>query len=86
MEWFKNLFNFTSESTTSICPSINPANGLPMIEESCIDIEGNPYGTSSFFEESISQFDDDNFFTSSFDSFSDDSWNSDNSWDSTSDL
>ncbi len=25
--------------------SINPANGLPMV--GCIDIEGNPYGTSS---------------------------------------
>lgn len=27
--------------------SINPANGLPMIEGTSIDIEGNPYGMDS---------------------------------------
>lgn len=25
---------------------VNPANGLPMIEDTCLDIEGNVYGTS----------------------------------------
>ena len=56
-----------NESSIDSCSSINPANGLPMIENSCIDIEGNPFGTDS-----ISSFDMDNSFdtSSSFDDFS----------------
>ena len=35
-------FNYTTSITT-----INPANGLPMINDTCIDIAGNTYGTDS---------------------------------------
>lgn len=28
-------------------PSINPANGLPMLEGGAIDIHGNPFGTDA---------------------------------------
>lgn len=68
------------------CPSINPANGLPMVG-CAIDIEGNPYGmddSSSFDDLSGSYEDDmvDSFFNNSwssdsFDSGFDDSWSSD---------
>ncbi len=41
---FKNLFGdwFGNDG-----PEINPANGLPMMDDSGIDIEGNPFGTDS---------------------------------------
>jgi len=29
----------------SLESSINPASGLPMIEDSCFDVAGNPFGT-----------------------------------------
>ncbi len=36
--------------------SINPASGMPMIEGSCIDIEGNMFGTDSSSFDSICGF------------------------------
>lgn len=33
--------------THSLESTVNPANGLPMIEGSCIDVMGNPFGFDS---------------------------------------
>ena len=96
MGLFSGLFDFFSsdssmtnfESTSiSACDSdsINPANGLPMA--GCVDIEGNPYGTSSSDDSFAhsSSFDDDSLSSSSM---MDDSFDSmsmfDDSFDSTS--
>lgn len=39
---------FTSESDSSFwCGDINPASGLPMMEDSCIDVGGNVFGSDS---------------------------------------
>lgn len=39
---------FTTESDSSFwCGDINPASGLPMMEDSCIDIGGNVFGDDS---------------------------------------
>lgn len=50
-------------------PDINPANGLPMIDDAGIDIAGNPYGTDGFDDDllnsSSSALDDDLFSSSS---------------------
>lgn len=72
-----NDFSFSDIEHEDICPSVNPANGMPMANCS-IDVMGNPYGTDSSFDNDIglsNSFDDpfDNSFDSSFDS-SDDSW------------
>jgi hypothetical protein len=78
------LFGGTdSQSTTTI----NPANGLPMIDNSIIDVAGNAYGTdsndwssSTIPDNSFSSSDwsssssSDSFSSSSFDSFSSSSW------------
>lgn len=42
--FFKDIFSAFTE-TKSI--EINPANGLPMFENSHIDVEGNDYGFSN---------------------------------------
>ena len=90
--WLGSLFSLDSSDSTSSfeseCPSVNPANGLPMVGCS-VDIEGNPYGTdsslgmddsfSSFSDDSFSSFSDDSFSSfsdHSFSSFSDDSFSS----------
>lgn len=91
MSWLTRLFGGTStnEYTNSTlfeenCPSINPANGLPMVN-CAIDIEGNPYGTDSssddaFINNSMSTSIDsnDDWMNDSF--INDDNWSS-NSWD-----
>lgn len=33
-------------NTTNSQPDINPATGLPLIDDSYIDVGGNPYGTT----------------------------------------
>ena len=58
MDWFLNSDNDISTN------SINPANGLPMINDT-IDIEGNIFGTDSSDTEIFSN--DDLFETSAFD-------------------
>jgi len=69
MDWFLNSDNDTFTN------NINPANGLPMINDT-IDIEGNVFGTDSSDTEifsnndmfdSSSTFDDNIFETSMFD-------------------
>lgn len=44
---FKNLFGnwFDSDNNNNDGPEINPATGLPMIDNSGIDVSGNPFGT-----------------------------------------
>jgi hypothetical protein len=42
MNFFKSIFNHFYEAF-----SVNPANGLPMIHNSGIDVAGNPFGTDS---------------------------------------
>jgi hypothetical protein len=73
-----DLFSPTDSSfESSSCPSINPASGLHMIGNSCIDVEGNPFGTSTSNMFEMSQIDNDLFdsnsisdtFQSDFDSF-----------------
>ncbi len=52
---FWNIFTdwLDGESATEIAsqsifePEVNPANGLPMLEGTGVDIEGNPFGTDS---------------------------------------
>ncbi|NAW92301.1 hypothetical protein B9J88_11830 [Vibrio sp. V05_P4A8T149] len=40
--------DFISDSSSSFwCGDINPASGLPMMENSCIDIGGNVFGDDS---------------------------------------
>ena len=69
--WFSNLFgnseDITSDSTNL---GVNPATGLPMMDDSMIDVGGNPYGTDLNDDSatSTSAFDDNGF--SSDDSFS----------------
>lgn len=48
MNLFKSLFDtmFSNNSTGPLL-EINPANGLPMIENSHIDVQGNLYGTDN---------------------------------------
>tara|TARA_R110002072_G_scaffold271474_2_gene431461 strand:- start:5209 stop:5691 length:483 start_codon:yes stop_codon:yes gene_type:complete len=47
--------------------AVNPANGLPMISGSSIDIEGNPFGTDFSDDYTSSTFDDSFNDISSFD-------------------
>jgi hypothetical protein len=92
MSWLSNLFSgfLSHDSTSSLsqphCPSVNPATGLPMANCS-IDVEGNPYGTSSMEDEDLSpsinllnqdDFDDTNDM---FNSWSDDDNWASHSWD-----
>lgn len=91
MSWLTRLFGGTStnEFTSSTlfeenCPSINPANGLPMVN-CAIDIEGNPYGTDlssddAYINDSMSSSinSNDDWLNDSFSN--DDNWSS-NSWD-----
>ena len=46
--WFSSIFNTESVNWSAPAqndpPSINPANGMPMANES-IDVMGNPFGT-----------------------------------------
>ncbi|SDN62724.1 hypothetical protein [Vreelandella arcis] len=42
----KNYSLNTSDIDTCDHPNINPANGLPMLIDGIIDIEGNLYGSS----------------------------------------
>lgn len=37
-----------SNQAPDFLPPINPANGLPMVEDTYVDIEGNLYGTDAF--------------------------------------
>lgn len=43
---FKALFGFNDNFHT-LESRINPANGLPMVDGTEIDVAGNPYGTDS---------------------------------------
>lgn len=71
-----------SFSDDNHCPSVNPANGLPMMNCS-FDIEGNAYGTDSddYWESSSDSWDYSDSFDDSFSSFDDDSFSSfDDDW------
>jgi hypothetical protein len=63
-----------SSASSCGCPTINPATGLPMIDD-CggIDVGGSPFGTD------IHHFDD--LWSTSGIEISDDSWMSTTSWD-----
>lgn len=70
------LFNFlfgstATSSTTSSTPSFNHSSGLPMIEDSGIDVAGNPYGTDMSDTFNNSSIDDtfDCGMDNTFDSF-----------------
>ena len=70
------LFGGTDSQSTN---TINPANGLPMVSDTFIDVAGNPYGTDSSDWSSSSTWDSscstsDWGSSSSFDSFSSSSW------------
>ena len=69
---------------TSFCdePGINPASGLPMIENSCIDVGGSPLGTD-IHDNFGSSFDSGFDFGSNWDSLggSDIGGGIGNSWD-----
>jgi|APLak6261664640_1056046.scaffolds.fasta_scaffold04063_2 hypothetical protein len=71
MNLFKSIFNAIFSG-----PDINPANGLPMIDGSHIDVAGNPYGsdlshdTSSYNHDWGSSSHDWGSSSSSFDSSS----------------
>lgn len=83
-----SIWNFLFGGTDSqSITTINPANGLPMIDNSIIDVAGNAYGTdsndwsSSSISDNIFSSSDwssssssDSFSSSSFDSFSSSSW------------
>lgn len=79
--WITNIFNTDNDARTIDDraighPSINPANGLPMIGS--VDVEGNPYGTDYSHQNQSSSGLDDIF--SSSNSFShDDTWSSSSS-------
>ena len=66
--------SFEVTDSTFDCPSVNPATGLPMIDD-CggIDVGGSPFGTD------IHHFDD--LLSTSGIEISDDSWMSTTSWD-----
>ncbi len=69
------LFGGTDSQPTS---TINPANGLPMVNDTFIDVAGNTYGTeSSCWGDSFSGSD-------WSDSSSSDSWSSSSSFDCSS--
>lgn len=61
-EIFKTLFAGTYETKTT---DINPATGLPLIENSQIDVAGNVSG----FSNDYNHFDSHSFHSSSFSSF-----------------
>lgn len=61
-EIFKSLFVRTSETKPQ---EINPATGLPLIENSQIDVAGNVSG----FSNDYNHFDSHSFHSSSFSSF-----------------
>jgi hypothetical protein len=71
MNFFKTLFSavFSDHSVNHSHTDINPANGLPMIDQSGIDIAGNTYGTDH---------------SSMTDSFTDWGSSSSSNWDSSS--
>jgi hypothetical protein len=71
---FKSIFSDNSASTHA-GTEINPANGLPMIENSGIDVLGNSYGTDHSSDSS-------SFWSSSNDASS--SWSSGSDWSSSS--
>lgn len=64
MGFFSTIFGLKNDTSNDI----NPANGLPMLNDS-IDIEGNPYGTDlshdHFHDSSSSMFNDDLYDSSS---------------------
>ena len=52
--WFNDLFDDFGSSVGSdnhsCTPSINPASGLPMLDDTMLDVAGNVYGTDSLHE------------------------------------
>jgi hypothetical protein len=68
--WFSDLFSDSDSASSSMDMGVNPATGLPMMDDSMIDVAGNPYGTDldDNSSASASAFNDDGF--SSDDSFS----------------
>ncbi len=65
--WFSNLFGDSDDITSnSTNMGVNPATGLPMMDDSMIDVGGNPYGTdlNDNSSTSVSTFNDDDFPTS----------------------
>ena len=58
--WFSDLFGHSDDiNSDSTNLGVNPATGLPMMDDSMIDVDGNPYGTDLN--------DDSATFTSAFD-------------------
>jgi len=47
VEFFSGTFSSDSSSTSSSGPRINPSTGLPMVENSGLDVAGNAYGTGT---------------------------------------
>ena len=64
INWFSNLFGDSDDITSnSTNMGVNPATGLPMMDDSMTDVGGNPYGTDLNDDSaaSTSAFDDDGF-------------------------
>ena len=60
--WFFDLFDNSDDiNSDSTNLGVNPATGLPMMDDSMIDVGGNPYGTDLNDDSatSTSAFDDD---------------------------
>lgn len=75
MSFWNFLFGGTDSQSTN---TINPANGLPMVNDTFIDVAGNTYGTDSSDWGGSSSGSDWNASSSS------DSWSSSSSFDSSS--
>ena len=43
--WFSGLFGDSDSASSTADIGVNPASGLPMMDDSMIDVAGNPYGT-----------------------------------------
>lgn len=79
--WFSDLFDDFPSS-----PAVNPGSGLPMIEDTWIDVAGNPFGADCANDCGHDLFDTTSTFDSggcgsSFDSFCGCDSFSSNSWD-----
>ncbi len=73
---FKNMFdNWFDSNNNNDDPEINPATGLPMIDDSGIDVNGNPFGTDNDNFNNSDINNDDDFGNNNNDTFDNNGFN-----------
>lgn len=66
IQWMESFFD--GSRLQDHVNTVNPASGLPMIDNSNIDVGGNPYGTDNFTHQQMHTWEDhhhDSFNTNS---------------------